>query len=1373
MATINYKYIATTRSNHFCPGFVPALSHAPPVPPVGPVPTPFPYVALSSSATDTGERIEIGGAPVLLDGSTMNVQAPGNAPCQGTGGDAVTHVVNKACNVFTSSTTVVSGDRGIACTGDHVWLNAAGASSDIAQISGVLLAADIIQATTHSGATVNVMVVLDPISVASGAMVDESIDISIPGLIPIEWKRLYSSACIGEHTPLGRGGWTHSYHQWIELAGDTLHLRDADGATITVRDTKPREPAFHRGKRLVFTRDSRGGATVFSLDTRLTRTFRPSGGGRAVLHEITNESGHKVILEYEVERLARVVDTARRTITLKHDGNGHLVRLDVFPPGGEGRAPIHAVSFAYNDAGELAQVTDALGHTETYGYDEQRRLTRKTLPTGLSFHYLYDAETGRCIRSWGDGDLHAGDLTYDLDQGITHFTGNPEPRVFKWQPEDGSVVREASTDGLSVRDLEFDADGLLLKAKNAAGDTLTLTRDPRGNITRMADPLGPLVELDYAEDLLVQRRVGGVRTDFGYDHRNRLISIKYASGAFLALKYDEQGRLAEVHGPDGLRGAFIYDEQHNAIEEHTPRGGIRRWRHDALGRPVAYVDPLGRVTRRELDALGRPVALHLPDGTSLRFEHDALGRLTRRTDALGRVEAFRYAGLKSPIEAILPDGSVWSLSYDLNERLQQVMNPKGETFDFRYDRAGNLREHRSYDGRVSRAQHGKNGRLVRVENPDGTFRALRYDGAGRLVAEETPHGAIRVETPEDRVVEYIVDDPSGEIRLSVEHDTLGRVVGETQNGRTIRYEYDSQNRCVARHLPTGHVTRYAYDEEGNVSSLDHDGYRVEIQRDLAGSVVRKVFVGAGVEARRELDPMARPIRDWVGVAERTLVDRRYAYDPCGALVERNDRRWGLTRYGYDRLGMLLEVSSPKGRESFVYDAGGSLKPASSAWETGPGGLLLRTEEATYAYDSANRRIREARSDGETQYLWDCRGQLREAQLCDGTRVLFSYDAFSRRIRKEIIPPSSPGALAMAEAPKPRVVEYLWDGLCLAAELDSERGVRIFVHEPGTMCPLLQQEGAAVHAVITDHLGTPTELIGVKGDVAWSARHAAFGLIVETARREGDSSVASPFRLLGQYHDEETGLCYVRYRYFDPKTARFLTPDPLELLGSRNLFAFDGSPTTHVDPLGLSCVIIGNPAHDKFIAVCMTEVKPDPSKYVIAVHGTAHHVAVRDANGMTTHHTPRQLLEMIGAVGNYNSAGNIVLNSCNVGRMPDGVAQQISLSFPNRYVYGPSDVVWNLGLYIGPPVGVANSATYVPKPGKPEPPPDYTRPGQWNSFYNGMPRQGNRHDQYTTLPRPINPGSRTQPLDIKPGSNTQPLDVARPDNGLPFRRPPSG
>src|SRR5262249_29520010 len=154
------------------------------------------------------------------------------------------------------------------------------------------------------------------------------------------------------------------------------------------------------------------------------------------------------------------------------------------------------------------------------------------------------------------------------------------------------------------------------------------------------------------------------------------------------------------------------------------------------------------------------------------------------------------------------------------------------------------------------------------------------------------------------------------------------------------------------------------------------------------------------------------------------------------------------------------------------------------------------------------------------------------------------------------------------------------------------------------------------------------------------------------------------RLLGQTHDEETGLCYVRYRYFDPRTARFLSPDPLEILGGRNLFGFDGSPTTSVDPLGLSCLVIGDPARDNAIAYAIANIRPEPGKYVVVVHGTPTQVAILDESGRWSSHNPDYLISVISAAGNYRGEGLIQLNACNPGRIPNGVGQQLSLAYPN-------------------------------------------------------------------------------------------------------------
>jgi RHS repeat-associated protein len=56
---------------------------------------------------------------------------------------------------------------------------------------------------------------------------------------------------------------------------------------------------------------------------------------------------------------------------------------------------------------------------------------------------------------------------------------------------------------------------------------------------------------------------------------------------------------------------------------------------------------------------------------------------------------------------------------------------------------------------------------------------------------------------------------------------------------------------------------------------------------------------------------------------------------------------------------------------------------------------------------------------------------------------------------------------------------------------------------------------------------------------------------------------------GQYYDPETGLHYNYFRYYNPQTGRYITPDPIGLEGGINLFVYvQGNPINRIDPLGL-------------------------------------------------------------------------------------------------------------------------------------------------------------------------------------------------------------
>jgi RHS repeat-associated protein len=104
-----------------------------------------------------------------------------------------------------------------------------------------------------------------------------------------------------------------------------------------------------------------------------------------------------------------------------------------------------------------------------------------------------------------------------------------------------------------------------------------------------------------------------------------------------------------------------------------------------------------------------------------------------------------------------------------------------------------------------------------------------------------------------------------------------------------------------------------------------------------------------------------------------------------------------------------------------------------------------------------------------------------------------------------------------------------------------------------------------HAIVTDLVGAPTELVTPAGEVAWRQRRTVWGQVVA-----GGGGADCLLRFPGQYADAETGLHYNLARHYDPATGRYLSPDPLGLVGGPDPHGYARNPTAWLDPLGLAC-----------------------------------------------------------------------------------------------------------------------------------------------------------------------------------------------------------
>ncbi|MXN32825.1 RHS repeat-associated core domain-containing protein [Delftia sp. CH05] len=161
---------------------------------------------------------------------------------------------------------------------------------------------------------------------------------------------------------------------------------------------------------------------------------------------------------------------------------------------------------------------------------------------------------------------------------------------------------------------------------------------------------------------------------------------------------------------------------------------------------------------------------------------------------------------------------------------------------------------------------------------------------------------------------------------------------------------------------------------------------------------------------------------------------------------------------------------------------------------------------------------------------------------------------------------------------------------------SQRGARqaLYIYEPGIFVPLATIQGAgeehSTYWYQCDQIGAPLELTDEQGQVAWAADYKVWGEAVMrsvlrtgtddrpvSARAWGSKPVAppppppieQPFRFQGQQFDEETGLHYNRFRYYDPVVGRFVSQDPIGLEGGINLFLNSNNTTGWIDPYGLA------------------------------------------------------------------------------------------------------------------------------------------------------------------------------------------------------------
>ncbi|MGA6160137.1 RHS repeat-associated core domain-containing protein [Stenotrophomonas sp. NPDC087984] len=853
--------------------------------------------------------------------------------------------------------------------------------------------------------------------------------------------------------------------------------------------------------------------------------------------------------------------------------------------------------YGYDEAGNLTEVINSSGEPLRFTYDAQGRVTSWTDRRGTSFRYVYGPD-GKVVRTEGSDGVFNGGLEYDDAARTTVYTDSLGHRTAYRYNADGQLVEE--TDPLGHTTLtEWDARGdRKVAVTDPLGRTTRYGYDEDGNLTGVTLPDGARAEATY-NALCLPLEVtepGGGTWRHTYDDTGNLTATTDPTGSTTTYAYTDRGHLAEVTDALGNITRLSTDRAGLPIAVTDPLGHTTSVRRDTFGRVVEATDPLGHTTRMGWTTEGKPAWREEPDGSRESWTWDGEGILLTHTDPAGHTTHQTSTHFDVPATRTEPDGARYAFAYDTELRLTEVTNPQGLTWTYTYDPAGRLTTETDFNGRTLAYTHDAAGDLLTRTNGAGETLHFTRDALGRTTEQRDEAGARTTYAYDAQGALTRAANP--DVELSLERDVLGRVLSETVNGRTTRYAYDAVGRRTERTTPSGLTSAWTYDAAGRPTCLGNGSGTLSFTYDAAGRETER-RIGDAVSLTQTWDRTDRLTMQTIAEgrdseANRILQHRSYAYRADGYLTEIRELTSGTRRFDLDPVGRVTGVHAHGWTETYAYDPAGNLTHATAPAHTSPGDrelsgtIIHRAGRATYEHDTQGRLTRRTRKllNGQTRtwtYTWNAEDRLTDATTPDGDHWHYTYDPLGRRISKQRL--GEDGTVTES-------VDFTWEDTRLAEQSTHEGKHTTWDYAPGTHrpltqtdhTPLIREPGTSLiekftgaddetppgfHAIITDLVGTPTELVTPDGDLSWQHRTTLWG--THFPSRANTSKVDCPLRFPGQYADPETGLYYNYFRHYDPETARYVSPDPLGLEAGPHHHSYAFNPLSQIDPLGLKCL----------------------------------------------------------------------------------------------------------------------------------------------------------------------------------------------------------
>ena len=358
----------------------------------------------------------------------------------------------------------------------------------------------------------------------------------------------------------------------------------------------------------------------------------------------------------------------------------------------------------------------------------------------------------------------------------------------------------------------------------------------------------------------------------------------------------------------------------------------------------------------------------------------------------------------------------------------------------------------------------------------------------------------------------VADSVSGTItrQYDIRFDTLTQEVTPLAAvTATVNYQYDTVGRRSQMQVVGQTAVTYGYDNADRLTGVTQGGNALGFTYDAAG--------------RRTLATLPN------------LVTIDYGYDDANELTSLTYKRSGATlqnlTYGYDLAGRRITVGGTAARIN--------LPPALASATYDANNRLANWAGVAQSYDFNGNLT----NDGVNTYTWDVRDRL--TGVAGSIPITNVYDPFNRRVSKTQSGVQNgwiyDGFSEVHTTSGAVVTNTLLNGLGL-----DERYART---STGT-------------TILTDAQGSTLSLVASNGAITGNFTYEPYGMSTQSG------ADTTSFRYTGRVEDTPN-LLYYRARFYNPRTSRFISEDPIGLAGGYNLYAYvEGDPVGETDPMGL-------------------------------------------------------------------------------------------------------------------------------------------------------------------------------------------------------------